>query len=208
MSRRSRAVLVALVLLPGLVSAGTPEEEGRRTVSKVVNRVLAILRTPGLGEADRRTRIQAIAYDWFDFETMSRLAIARPWRGFSPEQRRDFVVEFRELLSARYGRKLDDYGDERVEVLDARSDPGGDVTVRTRIERPGGADVTVDYRLRAEGEHFRAIDVVIEGVSLVFSYRSQFQEILSDVGPSGLIQRLREKNAGAGSGPDPLPDPS
>lgn len=211
-SRAGRAVpalLAALALAAACdARAATPEEEARETVREVVDRVLAVLRTPGLSSEERRARIRDVAYDWFDFGTMSRLVVARPWRGFTPEQRRSFIVEFRELLSARYGRKLDDYGDEEVEILDARSDPGGDVTVRTRIERPGAEPVTVDYRLRPQDGGFRAIDVTIEGVSLVFSYRSQFQEILADGGPAGLIERLREKNAAAdGSGPDPLPDP-
>ena len=125
-------------------------------------------------------------------------------------QRRIFSAEFRELLAARYGRKLDDYGDEQVDVLEARRDPGGDVTVRTRIHRRGSDEVTVDYRLRFDEGRFRAIDVVIEGVSLVFSYRGQFQEILSEGGPAGLIERVREKNAAqreGGEGRDPLPDP-
>lgn len=207
MRLRRRARRAALLLSVGLLAAAspaaaTPEEEAERTVRDVVDRVLAILRTPGLDASARRSGIQEIAYDWFDFETMSRLVVARRWREFDAGQRRDFVVEFRELLSARYGRKLDDYGDEQVDVLDARADPGGDVTVRTRILRPGNESVTVDYRLRPEEGRFRAIDVVIEGVSLVFSYRGQFQEILSDTGPAGLIEELREKNAAGGGASD------
>jgi len=201
------ALLAGLLLAPVAARAATPEEEARATVRDVVDRVLAILRTPGLPQAERRSRIQAIAYDWFDFETMSRLVVARAWRSFDAGQRETFVGEFRELLSARYGRKLDDYGNEEVDVLDTRSDPGGDVTVRTRIHRAGAEDITVDYRLRPEAGRFRAIDVVIEGVSLVFSYRGQFQEILNGGGPALLIERLREKNTGAGGGADPLPEP-
>jgi phospholipid transport system substrate-binding protein len=206
MARRSLALCAALLLLPG-VAAADAETQATGTVREVVDRVLAILRTPGLDSAARRSRIQDVAYDWFDFETMSRLVVARPWRDFTADQRRSFVVEFRELLSARYGRKIDDYGDEQVDVVSARQDSGGDVTVRTRIHRAGADEITVDYRLRPEDGRFRAIDVVIEGVSLVFSYRGQFQQILGESGPAGLIERLREKNAAAEGGPDPLPDP-
>jgi len=206
MWRRSLALCAALALLPGLAVAGA-EEDASRTVREVVDRVLAILRTPGLDTAARRARIQDVAYDWFDFEVMARLVVARPWRDFTADQRDTFVAEFRELLAARYGRKIDDYGDEQVDVVSARQDPGGDVTVRTRIHRAGAERVTVDYRLRLEDGRFRAIDVVIEGVSLVFSYRGQFQEILRASGPAGLIERLRAKNAAGEGGPDPLPDP-
>ena len=200
MARRSRARRAWAAALAGaalLATAATPaEEEARRTVREVVDRVLVVLRTPELASAERRARIQAVAWEWFDFGTMSQLVVARDWRRFTPEQREAFVIEFRELLSARYGRKLDGYGQEDVEIDDTRVEPGGDVTVRTRILRPsGGSDVIVDYRLRREQDRLRAIDVVIEGVSLVFSYRGQFQGILTSNGPQGLIDRLREKNA-------------
>jgi phospholipid transport system substrate-binding protein len=200
MARPSRglrlvALLVAL-LAPLAASAAPATEEARATVQGVVDQVLAVLRDPALASAERRSRIEAIAFDWFDFETMSKLVVARRWRSFTPEQKKTFVTEFRELLAARYGRKLDSYGKEDVAVGEARQDAGGDVTVRTRILRPGADEVSVDYRLRSEGGRWRAIDVVIEGVSLVFSYRGQFQDILAAKGPDGLIERVRQKNVG------------
>lgn len=190
------APLLPLLLAPTPAAASPATDEARATVQRVVDQVLAILRTPGLPSAERRSRIEAIAYEWFDFDTMSKLVVARRWRSFTAEQKKTFVVEFRNLLAARYGRKLDSYGKEDVAVEEARQDAGGDVTVRTRILRPGADEVSVDYRLRNEGGRWRAIDVVIEGVSLVFSYRGQFQDILAAKGPDGLIERVRQKNVG------------
>jgi len=200
MARSSRRLLILSLLAAWLAAPGaaaaSSTEEARATVQGVVDAVLGVLRTPELPSAERRTRIEAIAYDWFDFETMSRLVVARGWRRFTAEQKQTFVTEFRELLAARYGRKLDSYGQEDVAVEQARQDAGGDVTVRTRIVRPGAGEVAVDYRLRNEGGRWKAIDVVIEGVSLVFSYRGQFQDILASKGPEGLIERVRQKNVG------------
>jgi len=190
-------VAAAFASAPSPAGAQTPDEvEARRTVSDVVDRVLGVLRTPALASAQRRERIQAIAWEWFDVETMARLVVARDWRQFTPAQRRDFVEAFRQLLTVRYGRKLDSYDQEEVEIVSTRVEPNDDVTVRTRILRPGGAsEVIVDYRLRRQGDRLLAVDAVIEGVSLVFSYRGQFQRILVSEGPDGLIRQVREKNA-------------
>lgn len=191
------AVTVAIAPRSASASAQTPAEaEAQRTVRDVADRVLAILRTPGLASAERRKRIEAIAWDWFDVDTMARLVVARDWRSFTPAQRTAFIDAFRQLLSVRYGRKLDAYDQEQVEIVSSRVEPNGDVTVRTRIERPNGeSEVTVDYRLRRHDDRYLAVDAVIEGVSLVFSYRGQFQSILASKGPDGLIERVREKNA-------------
>ena len=77
-----------------------------------------------------------------------------------------------------------------------RDEGRGDWSVKTKILRGGGsADVLVDYRLRQENDAWRIIDVVIERVSLVANFRSQFQEIMSSGGPTKLLEVLREKNA-------------
>jgi phospholipid transport system substrate-binding protein len=95
-----------------------------------------------------------------------------------------------------YGRNIENYKNERVEVTGDRDEGRGDWTVKTKILRGGGAsDILVDYRLRKEGDEWRIIDIVIERVSLVANFRSQFQEIVSQGGPTKLLDVLREKNA-------------
>jgi len=157
--------------------------------------VLEVLREPDLTSQERRDRIEAIAYEQFDFETMSKLVLARDWRRLDGTQREEFVTAFREHLSRSYGTRIERYDQVDVEILGDRLEPRGDVTVRTRILGGEADGVAVDYRLRKRGGAWRVIDVVIEGVSLVSSFRDQFAEVIGREGPEGLLRRLQEKNA-------------
>src|SRR2546429_364106 len=121
---------------------------------------------------------------------------ARNWGRLSAAQQAEFVRLFKEHVALTYGRSIESYNNEKVEVVGERDEGRGDWTVKTKILRGGGnADVLVDYRLRQENDAWRIIDVVIERVSLVANFRSQFQEIMSGGGPAKLLEVLREKNA-------------
>src|SRR6185436_4928392 len=94
-----------------------------------------------------------------------------------------------------YGRNVENYKNEKVTITGARQETGGDSTVKTKILRGGPGDILVDYRLRQRDGTWKIIDVIIEGVSLVSNFRSQFQDILSSGGPDHLIALLKDKNA-------------
>jgi phospholipid transport system substrate-binding protein len=193
--RASRAlVLVAAGILAAAVARADETDAARAVVDQTVTEVLAVLNEPGLSTDQRRDRIEAIALDRFDFDTMSRLVLARNWRRFSTDQQGQFVEQFREYLSAAYGDRIERYDQEKVDLAGARLEPRGDVTVTTRIVGGEADGVQVDYRLRQRDDAWRVIDVVIEGISLVSSYRDQFTEVLGKGGPEELLRRLREKN--------------
>jgi phospholipid transport system substrate-binding protein len=101
--------------------------------------------------------------------------------------------EFKAQLSRTYGRNIDNYKNERVEILSDRAEGRGDWTVRTRVRRDSDT-ILVDYRLRATDGTWRIIDIIVEGVSLVANFRSQFQEIVAQDGPEQLLKMLRDKN--------------
>lgn len=177
-----------------VASAPTP----RVVVEQTVAQVIEVLKQEQLPTAQKQERIQDIAYAHFDFPTMSRLVLARTWKRFAPPQQQRFQVEFKTFLAKQYGTRLLSYEQEQVELLGERVEPRGDVTVRTRIVGGDFAGADVDYRMRKgkDGE-WRAIDVVIEGISLVSNYRDQFQAIVGKRGPEGLLAELAKKNAEA-----------
>jgi phospholipid transport system substrate-binding protein len=198
-SERSRvAALVlgaALALAPAAVApaaASKPEDDARSFVQQTIDTVLTILRDKSIPLEQKKTRVEQIAYERFDFELMSRLVLARNWDKFSAQQKTDFVDAFKKHLSATYRDTLNTFRDETIAIVGSRAESNGDVTVMTIVQ--GSTDTTkVDYRMRKSADGWRGIDVIIEGVSLVQNFRSQAQEIISTEGPDGLIQKLRAK---------------
>jgi len=176
--------------VPAAVSAESPRE----VVESTVAQVLEVLRVPELTLDQRRARIEQIVYVQFDFETMSRLVLARNWRKFDPAQREQFIREFKRHLSRSYGTRLARYEQEQVDVTGERTEKRGDVTVLTVIRGGQFDDAAIDYRMRNGEDAWRVIDVIIEGVSLVSNFRSQFKDVVSRDGPSGLIEQLASRN--------------
>jgi phospholipid transport system substrate-binding protein len=188
--------LITGLLLLGLVAPVTAADSPRAIVQEMTDRALAVLADKSLGSEEKRHRLEAIAEQHTDFETMSKLVLGRNWSQFSPAQQTEFVKEFKEHLSVTYGRNIENYQNEKVEIVGDREEARGDWTVKSKILRGGGAnDVLVDYRLRREGDAWRVIDIVIERVSLVANFRSQLQEVVTQGGPTKVIELLREKNA-------------
>ncbi len=195
------AGLMAWLLLTGSLSAATQRADAdqvaaaRQVVAGVMDQVLAALSDGKLSDDQRLQQIEAVAYANFDFETMAKLVLARNWKTFSKEERVRFVAEFKNLLARTYGSRLQRYSDEGVEVVGARGELRGDVTVQTRIVGGNFDGATVDYRMRERKAVWKAIDAVVEGVSLVSAYRTQFREVLSGGSPAELLERMSEKNS-------------
>ena len=195
MSRRHRT-LAAVALASSLAGVARAGESPRAIVEKMTQAAIDVLGEKGLSSEEKRHRIEDLAYANIDFDIMSHLVLARNWGRLSAAQQAEFVRLFKEHLALTYGRSIESYNNEKVEVVGERDEGRGDWSVKTRILRGGGgADVLVDYRLRRENDAWRIIDVVIERVSLVANFRSQFQEIMSGGGPTKLLDILREKNA-------------
>jgi phospholipid transport system substrate-binding protein len=189
---------LAALLAAALLVCGPPAARAAQSPSEVVTAtseaVIAVLKQQGLSKAEKRTKIEDIVLRSVDFDTLSKLTMARNWTKLTPAQQEQFLQEFRRHLSATYGRRIDDYRNETVTVLATREESRGDQTVKTRINRGGGsADILVDYRLRQTDGQWKIIDVVIEGVSLVANFRSQFQELMAQGGAEKLLAALRQK---------------
>jgi phospholipid transport system substrate-binding protein len=194
--QRGRLAIAVALVLAALGARAGAEQSPRDVVQSTSDQVLAVLADKGLSKEARRDKVKAIVLANVDFDTLSRLVLARNWSQFSPQQQQEFEREFEGHLSATYGRRLDDYHNEKVAIVGDRREPNGDWTVQTKILRGGGSnDIVVDYRLRQSNGQWKMIDFIIEQVSLVANFRSQFQELVSSGGPEHLLQVLREKTA-------------
>jgi phospholipid transport system substrate-binding protein len=183
---------VLVVAVRFAVAGDTPKEVVRR----LSDAVIAVLQEKNLSADAKREKIRGIVEGYVDFQTMSRLVLARNWNGLDDAKKKAFVEEFKQHLSVTYGKNVETYNNEKVQITGDRDEGRGDWTVQTKILRPqGGGDILVDYRLRQLNGEWKVIDLVIERVSLVSSFRSQFQEVMANGGIDRLLELLREKNA-------------
>lgn len=181
--------------LGGIPSPARADDAPVAVVERTTSGVIAILTDQKLSTEEKRKRVEDVVLRSVDFETLSKLVIARNWSRFSAPQQTEFMTLFKNHLSMTYGRNVESYKNEKVTITGSRAETGGDATVKTKILRGGPGDILVDYRLRQRDGEWKIIDVIIEGVSLVSNFRSQFQDVVSSGGPERLLALLREKNA-------------
>jgi len=192
------ATLVAVVSLTSVAHA----QDARSFIQETADQVVVVLKKTDVPSPQKVRELEEIAYARFDFDTMSKLVLARNWAKLTPEQQKEFVKEFRQHLSVTYGKNIESYRNETIEITGDREEARGDWTVKTKI-LSGGDDVLVDYRLRKIDGQWKIIDVVIERVSLVANFRSQLQDVVTNQGADAMLTLLRDKNA---SGQSILPD--
>ena len=137
-----------------------------------------------------------------DFEEATRLAVGRGWSQASPEQKKKLVQEFRSMLVRTYSNAIGAYEGQQMKVMPVRMKAGDtEATVHNQFVRPGAPKpVLVDYSMRKTEQGWKIYDIVVEGVSLVLTYRSEFDAIAKQDGIDGLIKRLAQKNTPAGVG--------
>ncbi len=135
----------------------------------------------------------------FDTEYSARLVLGQSWRTATPEQRKRFVDAFYHSLLRNYGAALIDFTGDRFVVLPYKGDPGdATATVRTEVKKSSGDKVPVNFSLRKTPEGWKAWDVVIEGISYVKSFRTDFASEIQQKGLDDVINRL-EKEGHVGS---------
>jgi phospholipid transport system substrate-binding protein len=182
--------LLAAWPVRSVASATAPKE----IVETTARTALDILNNGEMPSTDKIAKLEALFLSTVDYPTVTRLVLGRNWRTLSEAQFDAFSNEFKRHLSTTYGRNLDNYTKLEIEVVGEREEPRGDRTIKTKINRPNAEAILVDYRMREREAEWKIIDVIIEGVSMVSNFRSQFQEVISNGGPDRLIELLKEKN--------------
>ena len=186
---RLMAVVLVLLLASPVLAADTPTD----TVKDAINQVIAELKGHSLEREQRWASIGRIINDRFDFRSMSQSVLATSWQEATSEEKRQFVEYFSQYLEDTYRTKIESYSDQRVEYIaeQVRKDRATvDTAVVTSDKR-----IPITYRLKLTKGEWVAYDVVIEGVSLVNSYRSTFSAIVKAGGMDGLLTDLEGRIA-------------
>ncbi len=195
MSRAPYPLLVLTTLFALLVAqawAGAPTDQLKGAIDKVLN----ILGNPAL-KADgkvkeRQATVRKVANDIFDFAETAKRSLARHWQNRTNEEREEFIKLFGDLLERSYISKIERYGGEKINYVGESVD--GDVaTVRTALTTKQGSEVPIEYRMLRRGDRWLVYDVIIEGVSLISNYRTQFNKIIQTSSYQELVKKMKAK---------------
>jgi len=189
------AALAALLVGGALVAmAGPPTDRLKPEIDKVV----ATLENPALkGEsktAERRQALRSITDSVFDWNEMAKRALGRHWAARTPAEQQEFVSLFRDLLERAYVSKIERYAGEPITYVGEVAD-GDLTTVRTKITTRQNQEVAIDYRMFKDGDRWRVYDVLIESISLVNNYRTQFDGIIKTSSYDELVKRLKARSS-------------
>ena len=161
-------------------------------VKSTVDDILLTLKDKALDTPTRREKIRALVNSRFYFRAMSQRTLARNWKKASPEQQKEFVSLFSNLLENTYIGRIEAYTDERIDYLREKNKSPKRSIVYTHIVTKS-ADIPINYKLAKKGDQWLIYDVVIEEVSLISNYRSSYAEIIKKDGMDALLAKMKEK---------------
>jgi len=192
---------LAAALLALAAASVFAQEAPDALVKRVSQDTIGIIKSDPKVQAGDQQRIREVVetklLPYFDFERITALAMGRNWRQASPEQQKQLVEQFRQLLVRTYSGALAQYRDQTIDYKPLRGEAGAtDVTVRTEVVRPGQTPVQIDYGMAKEDSSWKVYDVIVGGVSLVTNYRDEFNAQIKSGGVDGLLKTLQAKNQG------------
>jgi phospholipid transport system substrate-binding protein len=188
----SSFILVLFLSLPLSSFAGAPLDSVKGNVDKVLD----VLRDPALkgesGKKAKKAKVRTISEKMFDYNELSRRTLGQNWTRLNTEQQKEFTDLYKSILEDAYVDKIVTYTDEKVLYSKENQLTEKTVEVQTTIVTKK-CDIPIFYRVMLKGNEWRIYDVVIEGVSLINNYRTQFREILANKTPEALLETLRKK---------------
>jgi phospholipid transport system substrate-binding protein len=188
-----------LLLCLSFVSAAPPSAlagEATDQVKQTVDAVIELLNNKELKKPEnkelRRKKIRDIINRRFDFEEMAKRSLALNWNKRTPAEKKEFVALFSDLLESTYIRKVERYEHEKVVYTDEKVE-GQYAIVKTKIVKTQEVEIPVEYRIFKETDKWEVYDIIVEGVSLVNNYRTQFSQIIRSSSYEELVKKLKNK---------------
>ena len=185
---------IGLAGLPG-PAAAAPDGSAPAFVRALAARVIGALRDPALDARARLERIDAVTAGAFDLDRTARIALGRYWRAAPEAERTEFAALFKDYVLTSYGRRFQGFAD-RVLVVGGATPAGEDTLVASTVTG-GPTPIALDWRLTATGDGWRVLDLMVEGVSLLVTFRNEFAAVIERHGGqvAGLLAELRQRVA-------------
>lgn len=184
--------LMLLALMATSAIAGEPADQMRHTIDSVLD----VLKNKELKKPEktkeRRSAIRKLVDDRFDFEEMAKRSMAMHWQKRTPDEKKEFIPLYSDLLERSYIKKIEGYTDEEI-IYTGEIIEGEYAVVKTKIRTKRNVEIPIEYRLLRKSNKWEVYDVAIEGVSLVNNYRTQFNKIIRSQSYQELVKRMKNK---------------
>ena len=193
-----RTILLAVALAFVAAPAGADDANPAASafMQSLGSKAIGELTDPAVPQAERQARFRTLLDQHFDVPTIAKFTLGRYWRTATDEQRAEFSKLFEDFIVQSYSTRFAEYHGESFQVAGSSTDESGAIVVHSKIDMPSSEDVRVDWHLRATGGSFAIVDIVVEGVSMAVTQRSEFASVIqSRGGVAGLLEALRAKNA-------------
>lgn len=191
--------IAILMFAPSLVIAqqANNEQAAYNFVKATAEKGLTFLSKPNSTESEKRAEFKALLNNSFDMDSIAKFSLGRYWNTAKPDQQREYVTLFKNMIINVYTQRFGDYKGQKFEVKSARPVGNGDVLVMSEIIPTDGSDsIQVDWRVRNKAGTFKIVDVLVAGVSMSVTQRSDFSSVIQRGGGTidVLINHLKQKN--------------
>jgi len=198
MMSKGHLQIITVLFLTFIFTTSARADGPMERIKETTDKIIAILSDPALKAPDkaeeRRRRLRQVVDERFDWEEFSRRALAKHWKDRTDAEKREFVPLFGKLVERTYMDKVEDYSGEKVEYGGERV-KGKYGLVKAKVLTNDKREIDVDYRLKYKQSDWYVYDVTVVGVSLVKSYRVQFNDIILQSSYEELVKRLKDKLA-------------
>lgn len=186
-------LILVVTLQPADAGSKTSPKEAEKFIQKLGNDAVRLLSEKSIALSEREKQIRELLRKNFALDTIGRFVMSRSWRTATPEQRDEYLNLFSEYVLRTYSRRIGGYANETFTIETAKPLGRRDAVVLTEIKRHAGQPLKAGWRVRDTKNGFKIIDVIVEGVSMAATQRSEFETIVREHGVAGLIETLRAK---------------
>lgn len=189
----SAVAAAACLRAPNAGFAG--EVDARSFIQGLADTAMNTVAVKNLSDAERALRFRNLFVNTFDLPEISKLVLGRYWRPATAEQRGEFQKLFEDIQVYTWTRRFKEYSGETLDIFGVEADASGDSLVVSQIRRHNLAPINVSWRVRRDGETFRVVDIIVEGASMIVTYRSDYSGVLSSQGGKldSLLVVMRQK---------------
>ena len=193
MKQRAGAAVVAVLAWfwsIGAAMATTPEEASK-FINTLGQRANQVLNKQGATLDQKEAEVRALLADAFDIKLIGRFVVGQTWKSMNEEQQEAYLSLFEEWVLRTYSKRLGGYSGQQFQVTGAKAQSPEDVLVNTTIARPNAPPLEAGWRVRGGSQGMKIIDIMVTGVSMVVTQRSEFASVIQRQGVDGLIETLR-----------------